>query len=583
MKTITFTLRCVKRWPISFIAVLAIFVSIGIISSNTVNAEENEIQYYSGCLEDDLEVLNNHLVTESIDDDSDLCEAALPNKVDLTSKFPTPGNQGNQGSCTAWAVCYALKSYQESQEHGWGISSSATQFSPAFVYNQINGGKDNGSSISKALDLLIEQGVCTLKYMPYNVNDYKTQPNSAQKNNASNFKAKSWSSIRGVNSVKYHLAKGSGVVIRVYCYSDFSISTSNPIYDTIKSGEKKPNTGHAICLIGYDDSKQAFKFINSWGTNWGINGYGYISYKMFEDSRNSNGWGYIMTDDTNQHYKKQIIGVKALKDVNIYSDTTLKNKVGVINKDSSIKITDFIKASNGNPPVFKVSNGYITTKKDEVKESSTFTIKYNANGGTGTMANTTVVYGVPEKLRKNTFEKRGYVFKGWYAYRTSDSKWAYKNNTTGESGWFLEDEQPDGYSKYLCRDQQSVSKLSKIDKNVFIYYAQWQKCTFIVSYKSNGGTGSMADTNVPYAVATKLRANAFKRTGFTFNGWCAYRTSDSKWFYKNSSTGKTGWYEKGKQPSGYSYYIYANQQAVARLTTINNNKVYFYAQWKKNS
>lgn len=31
--------------------------------------------------------------------------------VDLSSKFPGPGSQGDQGSCTAWAVGYALKSF----------------------------------------------------------------------------------------------------------------------------------------------------------------------------------------------------------------------------------------------------------------------------------------------------------------------------------------------------------------------------------------------------------------------------------------------------------------------------------------
>jgi hypothetical protein len=40
---------------------------------------------------------------------------SLPNQVDLSTLFPTPGNQGRQGSCVAWAVGYALKTYQENQ------------------------------------------------------------------------------------------------------------------------------------------------------------------------------------------------------------------------------------------------------------------------------------------------------------------------------------------------------------------------------------------------------------------------------------------------------------------------------------
>jgi hypothetical protein len=37
--------------------------------------------------------------------------AFLPSKIDLSKKFPTPGDQGQLGSCTAWAVGYAARSY----------------------------------------------------------------------------------------------------------------------------------------------------------------------------------------------------------------------------------------------------------------------------------------------------------------------------------------------------------------------------------------------------------------------------------------------------------------------------------------
>jgi hypothetical protein len=36
-----------------------------------------------------------------------------------------------------------------------------------------------------------------------------------------------------------------------------------------------------MVLIGYSESKQAFKLINSWGNDWGDNGYGWITYKAF--------------------------------------------------------------------------------------------------------------------------------------------------------------------------------------------------------------------------------------------------------------------------------------------------------------
>ena len=42
-----------------------------------------------------------------------------------------------------------------------------------------------------------------------------------------------------------------------------------------------------------------------------------------------------------------------------------------------------------------------------------FTIKYNANGGTGTMGDTQCTYGFDCKLSANTFKKTNYIFAGW--------------------------------------------------------------------------------------------------------------------------------------------------------------------------
>lgn len=67
----------------------------------------------------------------------------------------------------------------------------------------------------------------------------------------------------------------------------------------------------------------------------------------------------------------------------------------------------------------------------------------------------------------------------------------------------------------------------------------------------------------------------------TVKGWCAKRTSDSKWLYKNSTTGDRGWYKEGSQPSGYSKYIYADKANISKSTSVDNDVVTFYAQWKK--
>jgi GNAT superfamily N-acetyltransferase len=40
-------------------------------------------------------------------------------------------------------------------------------------------------------------------------------------------------------------------------------------------------SNHCVCVEGYDDSTQAFRFANSWGTSWGDKGFGYLPYEYF--------------------------------------------------------------------------------------------------------------------------------------------------------------------------------------------------------------------------------------------------------------------------------------------------------------
>jgi hypothetical protein len=203
----------------------------------------------------------------------------LPATADMSPSLPTPGQQGSQGSCTAWAVAYAAKSYQEAVDHNWNVN--AHPFSPSFIYNQINGGRNTGTSFQDALNLVVNQGSALLEDMPYSATDWTTQPSDVIRARARLHAAKKWWRL-GKGDIKAELAGNNPVMIAVEVHPDFdSLGKANRIYDNYE-GTSRGN--HAITLIGYDDSVQAYKFINSWGTDWGIDGYGYIAYKIVDDN-----------------------------------------------------------------------------------------------------------------------------------------------------------------------------------------------------------------------------------------------------------------------------------------------------------
>ena len=69
----------------------------------------------------------------------------------------------------------------------------------------------------------------------------------------------------------------------------------------IRDGEEPG--GHAMVIVGYDDRKQAFKLINSWSTDWGKKGFGWVSYDLLEATV-ANGdrfEAYVMIDEINEN------------------------------------------------------------------------------------------------------------------------------------------------------------------------------------------------------------------------------------------------------------------------------------------
>ena len=166
---------------------------------------------------------------------------------------------------------------------------------------------------------------------------------------------------------------------------------------------------------------------------------------------------------------------------------------------------------------------YTYTALTEPSAYQYYTVRYNANGGTGSMATTTVPYGVSTALRKNSFTRTGYEFAGWTAYRTTNNQWYY---TDGSSyGWYTEGSQPSGYTKAIYDDQQTVSATSYIDGDVVVMNAQWEytgAASYTVTFQNDDGTVLKSSTvsagTVPTAPAnpTKASDGVFN---YTFAGW----------------------------------------------------------------
>ncbi|PJZ47151.1 C1 family peptidase [Leptospira brenneri] len=217
----------------------------------------------------------------------------LPKSIDLSSQMPPVGNQGQQNSCVAWASGYAIKSYllknkgqATDYDPPFAGGKGNNVFSPAFIYNQQNGGVDQGLYYYKTMEFLKSNGVAPWSAMPYSDKDFRSQPSANSKKEALKYKIKSFSRLnfKKPDEIKRVLA-GKNVVLAGMIIDDaFYKLKGSAIYD--ENGGQSYG-GHAMTIVGYDDNKKsksgkkgAFKLQNSWGTSWGDKGFGWVSYSM---------------------------------------------------------------------------------------------------------------------------------------------------------------------------------------------------------------------------------------------------------------------------------------------------------------
>jgi cathepsin K len=158
--------------------------------------------------------------------------------------------------------------------------------SPAFVYNQIKVGDcKDGSRIPDALDLILNTGIVTWEEMPYNSNECSTEPTENQNILAMENKINSFSYLDGevlFEQTKAFLLDNKPVVIAISIDNDFfGVFEGNG--DAVYRNFGKFNGAHAMLVVGYDNTKTAFKVVNSWGRNWGNDGFVWIDYKAFAE------------------------------------------------------------------------------------------------------------------------------------------------------------------------------------------------------------------------------------------------------------------------------------------------------------
>ena len=138
-------------------------------------------------------------------------------------------------------------------------------------------------------------------------------------------------------------------------------------------------------------------------------------------------------------------------------------------------------------------NGYVSMTY-LTKKLATYTVSYNANGGSGAPSSQTKTQGTALTLSSTKPTRTGYTFLGWSTSSTATGA------TYSASGSFT------------------------TDANTTLY-AVWKAKTYTVSYNANGGSGAPSSQTKTHDKALTLSSVKPTRSGYTFLGWSPSSTA----------------------------------------------------------
>jgi C1A family cysteine protease len=208
---------------------------------------------------------------------------ALPRKVNLQNKCSPVENQGKLGSCTANALVGALEFLEiKSGAAPINLSRLFVYYNERAIEGTVN--QDAGANIRDGVKSLAKQGVCPEKQWPYNPTAFKRKPPTTCYTVAKKHQITSYHRITSTDEMRTCLSEGYPFVFGFTVYTAFetpAVGKSGAL-DMPAKGEKVLG-GHAVMCVGYDDTEQRFLIRNSWGADWGKQGYFTMPYAYLGD------------------------------------------------------------------------------------------------------------------------------------------------------------------------------------------------------------------------------------------------------------------------------------------------------------
>ena len=209
---------------------------------------------------------------------------STPPQVDLSKETYMPAvlDQGSLGSCAENAMANNLSFLLGKEKRPqWLASRLAMYYDTRVLVEDSPANDDTGVTLEDLCQSVRKYHVFPESLWPYDVSKFAEKPPTVDKSkNSTVFSAHAVA--QDIDTIRAYLSAGFPILIGIQVYDSFESQA------VAESGiVPMPNTdteqclgGHALLLVGYDDSRKVFLVLNSWGASWGINnGYCLFPYE----------------------------------------------------------------------------------------------------------------------------------------------------------------------------------------------------------------------------------------------------------------------------------------------------------------
>jgi hypothetical protein len=209
----------------------------------------------------------------------------LPSSVDLSYKMPRVYDQGHLGSCTAQAAASLI-------ETQCGYPASQLFIYLAELAEEGERGVDAGASMEVCCDAITLYGACRRSSLPYSDS---AEALLSRPPRAAFLEALALRDFRVFpvqrSELRAVLAQGIPIALGIVIYESAESPEVAATGDVpMPAAGEAALGGHAIVLAGYCTVRSRYLFRNSWGTEWGSDGYGTLPFAYIESTELADGF-----------------------------------------------------------------------------------------------------------------------------------------------------------------------------------------------------------------------------------------------------------------------------------------------------